>query len=415
MKTRCNTQLANFKKTNLQNGVVLIIFIFFIALAATAYLLHVFNPTQFKNKQNQETLQALAVAKQALLAHAIDQITATPRNPTLLKCEDKNSNGLIDSGDLPYTPKNCNCTDNCPRPADLPCTDKQNDGEAETACGASVSNRLGRLPWKTLGTGDLRDGTGERLWYAVSNQYKNNQRLLPLNSQTVGGISLMGLDGNLINDASAGNGVVAVIIAAQSPIIRYESNGAKTSQVRSSANENNPAHYLEVALNEDNAGFIDGGQNGFISGIYKQMQGNQAVIISNDIILPIYQNEIANLSKTFVLSEVAKALKNDIDILPSPSSPVDLTCKGYGEIEEGSCKEDVDSFDGYIPVSQGASPAFTGWQTKNVNSILRGDNNSNWFQQNGWRELVRYQKNAPCLANEKWCRNIDSQITVRID
>jgi hypothetical protein len=30
------------------------------------------------------------------------------------------------------------------------------------------AERLGRLPWKTLGLPDLRDGDGERLWYAVS-------------------------------------------------------------------------------------------------------------------------------------------------------------------------------------------------------------------------------------------------------
>jgi hypothetical protein len=34
------------------------------------------------------------------------------------------------------------------------------------------AQRLGRLPWKTLGLPDLRDGHGERLWYAVSTKYK---------------------------------------------------------------------------------------------------------------------------------------------------------------------------------------------------------------------------------------------------
>ncbi len=32
--------------------------------------------------------------------------------------------------------------------------------------------RLGRLPWKTLGLPDLRDAFGERLWYAVSSKHK---------------------------------------------------------------------------------------------------------------------------------------------------------------------------------------------------------------------------------------------------
>src|SRR5262249_17835018 len=61
------------------------------------------------------------------------------------------------------------------RPGDLPCPDLNNDGTAEASCSTLVS-RIGRLPWKTLGLPDLRDGAGERLWYAVSTNFKNNPR-----------------------------------------------------------------------------------------------------------------------------------------------------------------------------------------------------------------------------------------------
>ena len=62
-------------------------------------------------------------------------------------------------------------------PGYLPCPDLDDDGWAESTCGSMSGDsgqeqRLGRLPWKTLGLPDLRDGYGERLWYAVSSKYK---------------------------------------------------------------------------------------------------------------------------------------------------------------------------------------------------------------------------------------------------
>ena len=377
----------NVKEVCRQRGVVLIVFVFLIALAATAYLMHTFSPIQLKNKQYNVTLQALAEAKQALMAYHLQNMESSV------------------------------CKLNCRRPGDFPCPDLDNNGEAETACDASESDRLGRLPWKTLGTNDLRDGTGERLWYAVSNQYINNLRALPdfpLNSQTEGHISLRNNNGVPVNNAVAGSGLVAVVIAPQIPLTRQELGGGETAQNRLSTNLNKPIHYLEVAASEDNADFKDKSTNGFISGVVKVMQNNQMVIISNDTILPIYQSEVADLSKTVVMNEVAKALKNDVDVLPFPSAKNDLTCIGNGLINNSACNADKTSLDGYIPVNKGDDPIFVGWQTKNANSILRGEDANNWFQQNDWRRYVRYQKDAQCATNEKWCRNIDSEITIRM-
>ena len=412
---RCIPNLqARLKLINSQKGVALVVFVFFIALIATAYLVNSFNISQLKNKQNRLTSQALADAKQALLAYATDNITVAFKAPPLLRCVDKDLNGIINTADSHYTPENCNCGNNCPRPGDLPCADTDNNGESKTACGGGETNRLGRLPWKTLGIDDLRDGTGERLWYALSNQYKYNPRL-PSNSQTNGAISLKNIEGNITNNALDNNGVIAVIIAVQAPLTRYELNGSQSIQTRSLASVNDPAQYLDVAHTEDNADFVENTANGFISGIYKEIINNQPVIISNDITLPIYKSELASLSKTIVLNEVAKALLSDSANLPAPSLSNDLSCHGFAKINDGNCKADTGSIQGYIPVSQGNDSSFTGWQTKNVNSILRGEEANNWFQQNGWRSLVKYEKNLQCLVGEKWCKNLNTEMTIRID
>jgi hypothetical protein len=208
---------------------------------------------------------------------------------------------------------------------------------------------------------------------------------------------------------------VAVVIAAQSALTRIEIGGGTTLQERNAANINNPIHYLDVAQNEDNSDFVENNPNGFISGVDKIMQNNQTVIIANDIVLPIYQSDVSELSRITVLNEVSRALLQDSDTLPAPSSNTDNTCTGNGNINNSACNADTSSSDGFIPVSVGDDPDFIGWQTKNVNSILRGEANNNWFQQNGWRNLVRYQKNAPCDATENGCRTIDAQTTIRIN
>ncbi len=57
------------------------------------------------------------------------------------------------------------------RPGELPCPDLDNDGDAEITC-FQAEQRIGRLPWRTLKLPDLRDGYGERLWYALSSTFQ---------------------------------------------------------------------------------------------------------------------------------------------------------------------------------------------------------------------------------------------------
>lgn len=68
-------------------------------------------------------------------------------------------------------------------PGQLPCPESPtlaNVGEASTSCSATLLN-VGRLPWKTLGIDQLRDGEGEPLWY-VMRGFRN----APINFSTAG-------------------------------------------------------------------------------------------------------------------------------------------------------------------------------------------------------------------------------------
>ena len=54
-------------------------------------------------------------------------------------------------------------------PGYLPCPDRNGNGSPNTPC---PRKSLGRLPWRRLGLHDPRDGAGERLWYALADNFR---------------------------------------------------------------------------------------------------------------------------------------------------------------------------------------------------------------------------------------------------
>ena len=135
---------------------------------------------------------------------------------------------------------------NTNRPGTFPCPDTDNDGIVNlysgTNCPGYVSGSnvyLGRLPWQTLGLPDLRDSSGERLWYAVSRDFARNPTCLPncpdLTSDTLGQLTVNGRT------------VVAIVFAP---------GRAQGSQVRGTAGEQNTAsNYLEGENGDSDATF----------------------------------------------------------------------------------------------------------------------------------------------------------------
>lgn len=165
-----------------QRGVALLIF---LAIAMVAVLYGLFSSLNEATatvplQRSQHNAEVLRQAKDALIAYAVQK----------------------DKG-----------------PGHLPCPDRNNSGnDPGTACGTAAT-RIGRLPWRSLGLPDLRDSSGERLWYAVSRCFlprnygtdladcSNGYRV---NSDEPGRLTVGGL-------ATASN-VVAVIFAPGAPV-----------------------------------------------------------------------------------------------------------------------------------------------------------------------------------------------------
>lgn len=251
-----------------QDGAALLILLVIVIIAATGVLLDSLNRASVTLERDRITAETLAQAKEALIGNAV---------------------GVSLGGSA--------------RPGDLPCPDRTNDGSSDTPCDVQA-DRIGRLPWKTLGLPDLRDGYGERLWYAVSNNFKNSTRTtctLPgqsgcLNSDTRGTITVRGSAGNIVNNGTDSTGAIAIIIAPGAALIRI---GLTTLQDRGSAGQSDATNYLDLFSvgGEDNANFFDNNLNGFINGEVRHPTEPGRIIVNDKLITITYQDLMPKLEK----------------------------------------------------------------------------------------------------------------------
>ena len=194
------------------------------------------------------TAAALAQAKDALIGYA----ASDNNHPGSLPCPDLMTN---QSGNTP------------------------NDGTTDLYAGiecpgyvASSNVYLGRLPWRTLGLPDLRDGSGERLWYAVSRDFARNPSCLPncpLNSDTLGQLTVTGV-------APASN-VVAIIFAPGTSL---------GTQLRNAAGENTASNYLE----DENA---NGNNSTFTTQASSTTFNDRLLALTNGDLMPAVERRVA--------------------------------------------------------------------------------------------------------------------------
>ena len=356
-----------------QRGAVLMVMLVILVIGGIVFLVSALNSSALQTRRDKVTVEALAQAKEALIGYAVG----------------------------------VNFTGGPERPGDLPCPDLDNDGIAETPCGSAAGSnqakRLGRLPWKTLGIPDLRDGSGERLWYAVSNNFKKSTRTAVLNSDTPGTITIRGLDGNVVNDGSTTSGAVAVIIAPGDGLTRQDNvsqargctvgvdcdaTGKCTSASPTTVPKCNPVNYLDIATvggsTEDNANFIDSSAtNGFIQGRIKANSGqlivnDQLLVITQDVIMQPMQKRVAAEVKQCLTDYAAQGQNNGrypwAAILDASTAPT------YGDVS--------DTLFGRLPDIFSETLADSGGGMKNGWTTICNMNLGSWWS--NWKEMVFY-------------------------
>jgi hypothetical protein len=188
-------------KAKAQRGAALILFVTVLILGVAWYTVGALGKAPIANAEREvKTGLALRAGKQALLAHVAQQAArSTTAQPGRMPC-----------------PESLNLT---------------NVGQASSAC-SNVAASVGRLPWRTLGIDQLRDGDGEPLWYVLSPGF----RTAPINFGTTGQLTYNG----------AGNAAVALIIA---PGRALRSGGCNTTDQLAAVNRYDaplvPANFLE--------------------------------------------------------------------------------------------------------------------------------------------------------------------------
>jgi hypothetical protein len=166
-------------------------------------------------------------------------------------------------------------------PGGLPCPDRNNDGNAEGSCGST--NRLGRLPYKTLGIGELRDSSGELLWYGLSSNFRNTGTV---NSDRQGTITVSGL--------TPATNAVAVVLAPGTRLGTQDRSPGGTACNSDTQPCNNAINYLE-GINGDNldtATYVAAAEN-LTDTVVANLFNDQLLVITQQDLMSIVEPVIA--------------------------------------------------------------------------------------------------------------------------
>lgn len=144
----------------------MLVMLVILVMGITAVFVTSLSSSGAKIERDVKTAEALAQAKDALIGEAATEVDLTSHH----------------------------------YPGSLPCPDTDDDGSADAGGADDCPQYIGRLPWKTLGLPDLRDASGERLWYTLTRNVRHYDTARPLNSDTAGTLNLSGTysDSNLM-------------------------------------------------------------------------------------------------------------------------------------------------------------------------------------------------------------------------
>lgn len=329
-----------------QSGAALLVFMLIGVIASLSFFFHGFNARTAATR-DQETMQTLALAKEALIGWSASRTSA----PGILPCpEDTSLIGLPTEGSaLPF------CSNSLPS--------------------------VGRLPWRTLGLPDLRDDTGEKLWYALSPGFRSS----PINSDTPAQLTVDGIS----------NSAVAIIFSPSSPL------HGQNRPVPTATTPPDVRQYLDLLNNSGTGSFVSTGGAGLF----------------NDRMIVVTHRDLFSIVERRVGREVRHALLdyfcgvgnyNDAGtciaaggnrFFPRPANFNEPTCLGTAAIP-ADCISGVVNNAGRVP----ANPVIP-WQNLHALSLMRGTiaSTPNWFQINGWRELVYYAVANACIDGTADC------------
>ena len=322
-----------------QSGIALIAVVVFIGIAAAVFVVRSLNADAVVSRQNQRTAEALQAAREALLAFA-----ATNDN----------------------------------RPGALPCPDINGDGQSLSGTeyvGNGCQSYIGRLPWALLRIPELRDASGELLWYALSPGFRD-----------AGPVT--GNPGFVNPDT-----VPALTIAGSSDLlgaIVFAPGAALQGQVRSGTGANALENHLD-------------GVNATPTTVFSAALPGPAF---NDRLLPISGTDLVAIAERRVSREVAAALNQYFELygfLPAPATFSTVLCISAGFVPAGACQPVPGMHAGRLPGSvdpESYAPVGSGQRSALLTgtSVPANQYDLVWLQLQRWREHVVYIVSPNCAG-----------------
>ncbi len=314
-----------------QRGYAMLAIIAVLGVAATTVVVTSLSATAVHNEQNRKTSSALALAKQALIASAASSST---------------------------------------RPGSLPCPDTNNDGISEPPLvTGECPSLIGRLPWQTLGLPDLRDSNGERLWYALSQHFRD-------------------APGNIVNSTTTGQLSITGTISEEQLAAIVFAPGAPLNEQRRDTDErrNSVSQYVESYVNTTTFSVSAA------SGTYN----DQLIAISAPDIFAITQRRVAKEVQVALNAYYNNngALPGNVGY-PAPALATNPACLSG---DSSLCTAGTGT-SGLVPGDPSPAPAYAGAASLLAHSSSGTEDASNWFDKNNWRALVQYQVSADCVNN----------------
>ena len=301
------------KTKSKQIGAALIFLVAIVSIIILILTLDNLNAKKFDALRKEKTATAMFEAKSALLGWSVLRgISGVPSTAT--------------PGQLP-----------CPE--DLSLLGTANEGSSMTSCN-SAAPVVGRLPWRSLGLGDLRDGNGDKLWYAISTGFRN----APINSNSLGQLNI---DGNL-------NAAVAII---------FSPGAVLAGQNRSVINA---ANFLDLTNNDADTDFATAGN----------------IQNFNDVLITVKHDELFQLVEKRILNEIRGDTTQGLVRY--------YTSQGVNNYPFA----DTDN-DGTVNLGQLlGNPTYEGVNNLDPDNLFFNTRIKNILVSNGWMQNISYQVSA---------------------
>jgi hypothetical protein len=235
-----------FKSISNQKGISLILIVFLLGLIVTGFGVKFLSAGSPQIRNSVKSNQALAEAKAAVIGNVISAQSGTGAGQ--FPCSE-------DTSAIGFPP----------------------EGQARPSCSNAVVS-IGRFAWRTIGTGDIRDGNNDKLWYALSAGF----RAAPVNSDSIGGLAIDGLQ----------NQAIAILFSPGSLL---------TPQSRPMPTSSSPPDVNAYLDGENSDGDVD-----FITGPSSAAFNDRLVSIQSDDVFPVLEKrvlgEVANYLNAYKLT-----------------------------------------------------------------------------------------------------------------